>query len=76
MRNVWINLSIGLYEVAGCKVTAMRVSYIDELGWELHMKSADRVDVYQAIEATCSEYSRYDAGLERFVDYDKPAFIG
>ena len=54
----------------------MRVSYIDELGWELHMKSADRVDVYQAIEATCSEYSRYDAGLERFVDYDKPAFIG
>ena len=84
----------------------MRVSYIGELGKELQMKSADLVDVYQAIEAvgaSCelvnfgsyvlnsmcikqachgwdtdidSEYSRYDAGLECFVDYDKPAFIG
>jgi glycine cleavage system aminomethyltransferase T len=61
LRNVWINLSIGLYEVAGCKVTAIRASYVGELGWGANIGS---------------EYSLYDAGLERFVDYDNSAFIG
>ena len=44
-------LSVAEIEIAGAAVTAMRVSYVGELGWELHLASADLVPVYQTIMA-------------------------
>ncbi len=35
--------------VAGVPVTALRVSYVGELGWELHVASADLETLYQAV---------------------------
>lgn len=35
--------------LAGAEMIALRVSYVGELGWELHMRSADLADVYAAI---------------------------
>ena len=93
--------------LAGVAVTALRVSYVGELGWELHLPSADLTQVYEAVmDAGAAfgitpfgsyalnvmriekgyhawgadfgvEYSVFDAGLARFVAFDKPAdFIG
>ena len=33
-------MSVSTIDFAGCEVIAMRVSYVGELGWELHVKSA------------------------------------
>lgn len=93
-------------EIADRPVTALRVSYVGELGWELHLASSDLTAVYQAICAAGAdlglidfgsyalnalrlekgyhawgadfgtEYTVFDAGLERFVAFDKPDFIG
>ncbi len=35
--------------VAGCRVLALRVTYVGELGWELHLPVGDAVQVYQAL---------------------------
>ena len=37
--------------VAGCPVLALRVTYVGELGWELHMPTDVAVTVYQALMA-------------------------
>jgi len=37
--------------VAGISVRALRVSYIGELGWELHAKAADITALFDAVEA-------------------------
>lgn len=44
-------MSVAEITLAGAAVTAMRVSYVGELGWELHMASADLVTVYKAVMA-------------------------
>lgn len=92
--------------VADRPVTALRVSYVGELGWELHLASADLEPVYAALVAAGtdlglvdfgsyalnamrlekayhawgadigSEYNLYDAGLQGFMNLDKPDFIG
>ena len=49
-------LSVNEIEIAGAAVTAMRVSYVGELGWELHLASTDLVAVYQAIMAVGQEF--------------------
>ncbi len=49
-RDVMPWMSVEEIEVAGKSVTAMRVSYVGELGWELHMASADLPPVYDAIQ--------------------------
>lgn len=36
-------------DIAGVPVTAMRVSYVGELGWELHVASAQLTTLYRAI---------------------------
>ncbi|MEO1198289.1 MAG: FAD-dependent oxidoreductase [Pseudomonadota bacterium] len=41
-------MSVAEIEIAGRPVIAMRVSYVGELGWELHMASADLAGVYAA----------------------------
>ena len=42
-------MSVSEITVAGKAVTAMRVSFVGELGWELHLASADLDAVYQAL---------------------------
>ena len=99
-------MSVAEIRIAGCETTAMRVSYVGELGWEVHLASRDLAKVYDEIcrigkefdlvdfgswalnamrvEKTYhgwgsdfgSEYTMFDAGLEKFIDYDKPDFIG
>ena len=99
-------MSAAQIDIAGCRVTALRVSWVGELGWELHLASSDLVVVYDAVHAAGrdlelvdfgsyalnsmrlekgwhawgadigTEYSLFDAGLDRFVDYEKPDFVG
>ncbi|MEK9710602.1 MAG: glycine cleavage T C-terminal barrel domain-containing protein, partial [Alphaproteobacteria bacterium] len=38
-------------QIAGCRVTAIRVSFAGEAGWEIHCDMADVVAVYDAIMA-------------------------
>ena len=42
-------LSVAEITLAGVPVTAMRVSYVGELGWELHLSSDHLTQVYDAI---------------------------
>lgn len=42
-------MSVKEMTVAGKDVTAMRVSYVGELGWELHLASKDLPDLYDAL---------------------------
>lgn len=44
-------MSLAEIEIAGMPVTAMRVSFVGELGWELHVASSDLVALYDAIWA-------------------------
>ena len=39
-------------EIAGKSVTAFRISYVGEQGWELHMKHEDGLAVWDALRAT------------------------
>lgn len=88
------------------RVLALRINYVGELGWELHIPSEQMSAVYdRLIEAGAEsgikdfgmyaldslrlekcyrawkvelthEYTPFDASLERFVQLDKPDFIG
>ena len=99
-------LSVAEFDIAGISVTAMRVSYVGELGWELHLASRDLPALYEAImgagraHGLCdfgsyalnamriekgyhgwgadfgTEYTLFDAGLDRFANLRKGAFIG
>ncbi len=99
-------MSAARIEIAGRPVSALRVPYVGELGWEWHLASADLGVVDHAIgEAGAdlglvdfgsyalaamrlekgyhawgadfgTEYSVFDAGLEKFVKFDKPDFVG
>ncbi len=92
-------------KVAGIECVALRVSYVGELGWELHHRLEQMVDLYDAVQEAGSEHGIVDfgsramnvmriekaykawggeltteitpieAGIERFVDFDKD-FIG
>jgi dimethylglycine dehydrogenase len=42
-------MSVQEFTLAGARVIALRVSYVGELGWELHMRSDDLKCVYEAI---------------------------
>ena len=42
-------MSVTEISIAGNQVTAMRVSYVGELGWELHLASKDLCGLYQAL---------------------------
>lgn len=93
-------------EIAGVKVRALRINFVGELGWELHipldqleyvydsvyeagekhgivdygmyaLSSLGREKAYYSwgVELT-NEITMIEAGLERFVDFDKGDFIG
>ncbi|WP_170327707.1 GcvT family protein [Ruegeria arenilitoris] len=53
-------LSVREIDVAGIPVRALRVSYVGELGWELHVKSADMPTLFDAVE---------EAGKPHGLDY-------
>ena len=99
-------MSVAEIDIAGTACIAMRVSYVGELGWELHFPEDSLTHVYDAICRTgeplnlCDfgsyalnsmrlekayhgwgadfgiEYTPFDAGLSRFVDWGKTDFIG
>ena len=48
--------------VAGAPVLALRVSYVGELGWELHMPMQHMVEVYDAIHKAGAEFDIIDFG--------------
>ena len=99
-------MSLREIEIAGVMATALRVSFVGELGWELHVDDADLIELYEALWSVGAdlglrdfgsyalnsmrvekgyhgwgsefgvEYTPFDVGLDRFLDLDKPDFIG
>jgi len=93
-------------EVAGVKLRALRINYVGELGWELHMPIAQLEFIYDAVweageEFGIADFGMYalsslgkekayyswgielineitliEAGMLRFVDFDKGDFVG
>ncbi|PSM16385.1 FAD-dependent oxidoreductase [Nitratireductor sp. StC3] len=57
-------MSVREITVAGAPARALRVSYVGELGWELHLRPADLTAVYDAIAERGA-----DAGLVDFGSY-------
>ncbi|MEM6620843.1 MAG: FAD-dependent oxidoreductase [Pseudomonadota bacterium] len=55
-------LSAAEITVAGVAVTALRVSYVGELGWELHLASADLPVLYEAILTAGTAHGICDFG--------------
>lgn len=48
--------------IAGCPVLAMRVTYVGELGWELHVPAEYAISVYQALETAGADHGLRNAG--------------
>lgn len=48
--------------IAGCPVRALRVTYVGELGWELHLPVEYATTVYDALHKAVAEYGLCDAG--------------
>ncbi|MAY87892.1 MAG: FAD-dependent oxidoreductase [Pseudooceanicola sp.] len=48
--------------IAGCPVRALRVTYVGELGWELHLPVEYATTVYAALKAAGAEHGLIDAG--------------
>jgi sarcosine dehydrogenase len=48
--------------IAGCPVLALRVTYVGELGWELHMPTDCAVTVYEALVAAGAPLGLANAG--------------
>ena len=93
-------------DVAGVKLRALRINYVGELGWELHMPIDQLEYIYNKVwdageEFGIADFGMYalsslgkekayyswgvelineitliEAGMERFVDFDKGDFIG
>ncbi|KFP18857.1 hypothetical protein Z169_10155, partial [Egretta garzetta] len=51
-----------LATAAGCTVRAMRLSFVGEMGWELHVPKADCVKVYQAVMEAGARHGITNAG--------------
>ncbi|MFV2038130.1 MAG: aminomethyltransferase family protein, partial [Paracoccaceae bacterium] len=49
-------------EVANCPVLALRITYVGELGWELHMPVEHAVTVYAALMAAGAPHGLQNAG--------------
>ena len=99
-------LTAAAITVAGCAATALRISCAGELGWELHLASADLPEVYGALlhagkdlglvdlgswaldslrlekgyhaggADIGTEYTPFDAGLDRVIACEGTGFIG
>ena len=51
-----------MISVAGHEVRALRVSFVGELGWELHIPRASCVPVYEALHRVGAQYGMVNAG--------------
>ncbi|NWW12827.1 SARDH protein, partial [Oreocharis arfaki] len=51
-----------LTTAAGCEVRAMRLSFVGEMGWELHVPRADCVRVYRAVMEAGARHGIANAG--------------
>lgn len=99
-------LSFQPLQISGIDVRALRVNYVGELGWEMHVPVEQHLALYNALVEAGAEYNIRDfgmyamesmrleksyrgwkgdldheysplrSGLKRFVDLEKPAFIG
>lgn len=49
-------------KIGGHSVRALRVTFVGELGWELHIPKESAIDVYHAIMDTGKEFGIIDAG--------------
>ena len=49
--------------IAGCPVLAMRITYVGELGWELHLPAEYALTVYNALHAAGGPHGLCNAGL-------------
>ncbi|NDH10309.1 MAG: hypothetical protein EBY44_00945 [Actinobacteria bacterium] len=57
-------MSLREIEIAGVMATALRVSFVGELGWELHVDDADLIELYEALWSVGA-----DLGLRDFGSY-------
>lgn len=48
--------------IAGCPVMALRITYVGELGWELHMPTEYTVTVFEALHAAGAAHGLRNAG--------------
>ena len=48
--------------IAGCRVDALRVTYVGELGWELHLPVEFATTVYEALMAAGADHGLINAG--------------
>ncbi len=49
-------------DIAGCTMRGLRVTYVGELGWELHVPVDSATEVYDAVMAAGSEHGLINAG--------------
>ena len=56
-------LTVGDIRIAGAPVRAMRLSYVGELGWELHVPVEHLATVYDAVRAAGEEFGLAHFGL-------------
>jgi len=49
-------------DIAGCRLLAVRITYVGELGWELHVPSAEAAAVYDALVAAGAAHGLRPAG--------------
>ncbi len=61
-RNAAPTMSLREIKIAGIAVTALRVSFVGELGWELHVDDADLVDLYAAVGDAGADLGLADFG--------------
>lgn len=48
--------------IAGCPILAMRITYVGELGWELHLPTEYALTVYEALHAAGTRHGLRNAG--------------
>ncbi len=48
--------------IAGARVSALRITYVGELGWELHISTSDAAAVYDALVAAGRSHGLVNAG--------------
>jgi len=56
-------LSYAPLQIGEAQVRALRVNYVGELGWELHVKNDDQLAVYDALMEAGAEFGIRDFGM-------------
>ena len=50
-------------KIAGHKLRALRLTFVGELGWELHIPAEACVDVYKAVMAAGEKFGIINSGM-------------